>query len=369
MPGSYRADHVGSLLRPDEVKQARVSFSEGSINSDQLKEVEDKAVLAALERQKSIGIDVFTDGEFRRGGFQNDLVEAVEGFMPSDSPAVVRTWLGPGGVPQEQGTRQVVGAKLRQTRRLTGNQTPFVMANAPGPVKVTVPSPSQFPAISYLAGITDKFYPTRSDLIRELSGIVKSEVAALADDGVAYIQLDAPRYSYYVDTKWREHLRGLGEDPDRMFMEAVAADSHCIDGAKREGLTVALHICRGNNESKWYAEGGYEPIAEQLFGSLDVDRFLLEYDTDRAGIFEPLRFVPPGKDVVLGLVSTKLAQIESQDDLLRRIEEASQHVPIERLSLSPQCGFASTAAGNLMTQGNQWRKLELVVETARKVSG
>jgi len=369
MPGSYRADHVGSLLRPDEVKQARVSFSEGSINSDQLKEVEDKAVLAALERQKSIGIDVFTDGEFRRGGFQNGLVEAVEGFMPSDSPAVVRTWLGPGGAPQEQGTRQVVGAKLRQTRRLTGNQTPFVMANAPGPVKVTVPSPSQFPAISYLAGITDQFYPTRSDLIRELSGIVKSEVAALAEDGVAYIQLDAPRYSYYVDTKWREHLRGLGEDPDRMFMEAVAADSHCIDGAKREGLTVALHICRGNNESKWYAEGGYEPIAEQLFGSLDVDRFLLEYDTDRAGTFEPLRFVPPSKDVVLGLVSTKLAQIESQDDLLRRIEEASQHVPIERLSLSPQCGFASTAAGNLMTQDDQWRKLELVVETARKVWG
>tara|TARA_Y100000815_G_scaffold127115_1_gene114543 strand:- start:182 stop:790 length:609 start_codon:yes stop_codon:yes gene_type:complete len=202
-----------------------------------------------------------------------------------------------------------------------------------------------------------------------LSGIVKSEVAALAEDGVAYIQLDAPRYSYYVDTKWREHLRGLGEDPDRMFMEAVAADSHCIDGVKREGLTVALHICRGNNESKWYAEGGYEPIAEQLFGSLDVDRFLLEYDTDRAGTFEPLRFVPPGKDVVLGLVSTKLAQIESQDDLLRRIEEASQHVPIERLSLSPQCGFASTAAGNLMTQDDQWRKLELVVETARKVWG
>ena len=369
MPGSYRADHVGSLLRPDEVKQARVSFSEGSINSDQLKEVEDKAVLASLERQKSIGIDVFTDGEFRRGGFQNDLVEAVEGFMPSDSPAVVRTWLGPGGTPQEQGTRQVVGAKLRQTRRLTGNQTPFVMANAPGPVKVTVPSPSQFPAISYLAGITDQFYPTRSDLIRELSGIVKSEVAALAEDGVAYIQLDAPRYSYYVDTKWREHLRGLGEDPDRMFMEAVAADSHCIDGAKREGLTVALNICRGNNESKWFAEGGYEPIAEQLFGSLDVDRFLLEYDTDRAGTFEPLRFVPPSKDVVLGLVSTKLAQIESQDDLLRRIEEASQHVPIERLSLSPQCGFASTAAGNLMTQDDQWRKLELVVETARKVWG
>jgi 5-methyltetrahydropteroyltriglutamate--homocysteine methyltransferase len=369
MPGIYRADHVGSLLRPDEVKQARASFNEGSINAEQLKEVEDNAVLAALERQKSIGIDVFTDGEYRRTGFQNDMVESVDGFISTGSPAVVRVWQGPGGEPEEQGTRQVVAAKLRKARRLTGNQAPFLMANGPGLVKVTVPSPNQFPAISFQAGITDQFYPTRSDLIRDLADIVKSEVAALADDGVAYIQLDAPRYSYYVDTKWREHLRGLGEDPDRMFMDAVAADNHCIDGVKREGLTVALHICRGNNESKWYAEGGYEPIAEQLFGSLDVDRFLLEYDTDRAGTFEPLRFVPPGKDVVLGLVSTKLAQIESQDDLLRRIEEASQYVPMERLSLSPQCGFASTAAGNLMTQDEQWRKLELVVETARKAWG
>ena len=366
MPGSYRADYVGSLLRPDEVKQAKASFNAGSINADQLKEVEDKAV---LERQKSIGIDVFTDGEFRRTCFQNDLVEAVERFMPSDSPAVARTWQGTGGVPQEQETRHVLGAKLRQTRRLTGNQTPFVMANAPGPVKVTVPSPSQFPAISYLAGTTDQFYPTRSDLIREMAGIVKSEVAALANDGVAYIHLDAPRYGYYVDSKWKEHLRGLGEDPDRMFMEAVAAYTHCIEGVKREWLTVTLHICRGNNESKWYAEGGYEPIAEQLLGSLNVDRFLLEYDTDRAGIFEPLRFVPPDKDVVLGLVSTTLAQIESQDYLLRRIEEASQYVLLERLSLSPQCGFASTAAGNLMTEDEQWRKLELAVETARKVRG
>jgi 5-methyltetrahydropteroyltriglutamate--homocysteine methyltransferase len=154
-----------------------------------------------------------------------------------------------------------------------------------------------------------------------------------------------------------------------MFDEAVAADNHCVARIGKDGPTVALHICRGNNESKWYAEGGYEPIAEKLFGTLNVDRFLLEYDTDRAGTFEPLRFVPPGKDVVLGLISTKLPQPESQDDLLRRIEEASQYVPLENLSLSPQCGFASTAAGNLLTEDEQWRKLELVVETARKVWG
>ena len=369
MPGTYRADHVGSFLRPDEVKAARASFNDGNLTPDRLKEVEDRAVLAALERQKSIGVDIFTDGEFRRTGFQNDMVEVVDGFVSTGSPAVVRIWQGPGGKPQEQGTRQVVGAKLRQTRRLPGNQTPFVMANAPGPVKVTVPSPSQFPAISFQAGITDQFYPTRTDLLAELASIIRSEVAALAADGVAYIQLDAPRYSYYVDAKWREHLRGLGEDPDKMFDEAVAADNHCVEGIGKDGLTVALHICRGNNESKWYAEGGYEPIAEKLFGTLNVDRFLLEYDTDRAGTFEPLRFVPPGKDVVLGLISTKLPQPESEDDLLRRIEEASRYVPMENLSLSPQCGFASTAAGNLLTEDEQWRKLELVVETARKAWG
>ena len=192
MHGSYRADHVGSLLRPDEVKAARASFNEGSLTSEALKEVEDRAVLASLERQKSIGVDIFTDGEFRRTGFQNDMVEVVDGFVSTGSPAVVRIWYGPGGEPQEQGTRQVVGAKLRQTRRLTGNQTPFVMANAPGPVKMTVPSPSQFPAISFQAGITDQFYPTRSDLLTDLAGIIKAEVAALAADGVAYIQLDAP---------------------------------------------------------------------------------------------------------------------------------------------------------------------------------
>jgi 5-methyltetrahydropteroyltriglutamate--homocysteine methyltransferase len=369
MSEAYRADHVGSLLRPAEVKEARVAFRDGRLPLEQLRHVEDRAIWAALERQRSIGVHVFTDGEFRRTGFQNDLVEAVEGFVEAVRPAVVRIWQGPGGEPQEQGTRQVVGGILRPVRRLTEHQTKFLKEHAPGPVKMTVPSPNQFPAISFQAGVTDPFYRTRADLLWALVPIIKREIAALVDDGVLYIQVDEPRYSYYVDPKWRQHLRDLGEDPDTMFDEAIAADNACLEGIQRQGLTVAMHICRGNNESKWYAEGGYEPIAEKLFGSLAVDRFLLEYDTARAGTFEPLRFMPRDKVVVLGLVSSKEAPLESQDELRRRIDEASRYVPIDTLALSPQCGFASTAAGNLLTEDEQWRKLELVVETARKVWG
>ena len=261
----------------------------------------------------------------------------------------------------------MVAAKLRQVRGLTENQRGFLQEHAPGPVKMTLPSPSQFPAISYQPGVSDRFYPTRSDLLWEIAGFIRAEIAALLDAGVDYIQIDAPRYSYYVDPRWREHLRELGEDPDAMFEDAVNADNFCLEGAQRSGATVAMHICRGNNQSKWYAEGGYEAIAERLFGSLAVDRFLLEYDTERAGTFEPLRFMPEDKMVVLGLVSSKEAAVESRDYLLERIEEASRYVPLDRLALSPQCGFASTAAGNQLTEDDQWRKLELVAEVAREV--
>ena len=367
MQGIYRADHVGSLLRPDAVKEARRAFQQGRLDADALREAEDRAILDALERQRTAGVEVFTDGEFRRTGFQNDLIEAVEGFVTPETPAVVRTWQGPGDTPTEQGTRQVVGAKLRQVRGLTENQREFLQAHAPGPVKVTVPSPSQFPAICFQQGVSDRFYPTRSELLWEISGFIKAEVHALLESGVDYIQIDAPRYSYYVDPTWRQHLRDLGEDPDAMFEEAVAADNFCLEGAQRPGSTVALHVCRGNNQSKWYAQGGYEAIAERLFGTLAVDRFLLEYDTERAGTFEPLRFMPADKMVVLGLISSKDATLESQDYLVERIEEASQYVPLERLALSPQCGFASTAPGNLLTEDEQWRKLELVAETCRRV--
>jgi methionine synthase II (cobalamin-independent) len=369
MSAPYRADHIGSFLRPAAVKEARAAFQAGRLPLEQLRHVEDQAILDVLARQRSIGVDVFSDGELRRSGFQNDLVEAVEGFVTTVRPAVVRIWQGPGGEPQEQGTRQVVGGPLRQMRRLTEQQTQFLQAHAPGPVKMTLPSPNQFPAISFQPGLSDQFYPTRSDLLWALVAIIKQEIAALAEAGVPYIQVDEPRYSYYVDAKWRQHLRDLGEDPDTSFDAAIAADNACLAGIRRQGLTVAMHICRGNNESKWYAEGGYEPIAEKLFGTLDVDRYLLEYDTARAGTFEPLRFMPRDKLVVLGLVSSKEPQLESQDELLRRIDEAARYVPIENLALSPQCGFASTAAGNLLSEDEQWRKLDLVVATARRVWG
>lgn len=369
MPESFRADHVGSLLRPNEVKAARASFREGRLTEQKLHQIEDRAILNALEQQRSIGLDIFTDGEFRRASFQHDLVESLEGFVPSEQPVVERTWQGPGGQPQQQGNRWVVASKLRQVRRLTGLQTDFLKTHASGPIKMTVPSPSQLPPICFQTGLTDQFYPTRSDLLSEFVSIVRAEITALVDDGVSYIQVDAPRYSYYVDPSWRDHLKELGEDPDRTFEEAVSADTSCLEGVRRHGLTVAMHLCRGNNQSKWFAQGGYEPIAEKLFGALPVDRFLLEYDTERAGTFEPLRFVPRDKTVVLGLLSSKDATLETQEELLRRIDEASRYVPVENLALSPQCGFASVAAGNLLSEDDQWRKLELVVETARKVWG
>ena len=369
MPANYRADHVGSLLRPSRIHEARTAMREGDVGPDELRTIEDQAILEALERQRAAGMEVFTDGEFRRTGFQNDLIESVEGFVDTETPAVVRVWQGPGGEPSEQGTRQVVGGKLTKVRSLTAHQREFLQAHAPGPVKITLPSPSQFPAISFQPGLSDRSYPTRSELLWEIAGIIRSEIEELLEAGVDYIQMDAPRYSYYVDPRWRRHLQELGEDPDRMFAEAVEADIFCLEGAQRAEATVAMHICRGNNQSKWYAEGGYEAIAERLFNALPVDRFLLEYDTERAGTFEPLRFMPADKMVVLGLISSKDPAPESPDYILERIEEASGYVPLENLALSPQCGFASTAAGNLLTDEEQWRKLELVAEIRRKVWG
>ena len=369
MPGIYRADHVGSLLRPAAVKDARGAYQAGRMAADELRAIEDRAILDALEKQRAAGLQIYTDGEFRRTGFQNDLIETVDGFVATDTPAVTRVWQGPGGEPAEQGTRQVVGGKLQRRRGLTENQWPFLQAHAPGPIKMTIPSPSQFPALSYQPGLTDQYYAGRSELLWEIAGIIKAEIAALRAAGVAYIQIDAPRYSYYVDPRWRRHLRDLGEDPDRMFTEAVAADAYCLEGAPGPDVTLALHVCRGNNQSKWYAEGGYENIAEHLFAALPVDRFLLEYDTARAGTFEPLRFIPPGKVAVLGLISSKDPALEPPETLRRRIDEAAAYVPLENLALSPQCGFASTAAGNLLTEEQQWRKLALVSEICARVWG
>ena len=200
--------------------------------------------------------------------------------------------------------------------------------------------------------------------------IIKTEIQALVDEGVQYVQVDAPRYSYYIDPKWRSYVKNeMGLDPDQALDEAIRVDNACLEVAKRPGVILAIHLCRGNNRSQWYAEGGYDAIAEKLFGRLNVDAFLLEYESDRAGSFEPLRFVPRGKTVVLGLVSSKLPELESQDHLAKRIDEASKYIALENLAISPQCGFASTMEGNLLTEEQQWEKLKLVVDTARQVWG
>ena len=365
MSALYRAEHVGSLLRPAELLEARRSAS-----AKQLRALEDEHIARVIAKQRDLGFQVVTDGELRRRNFMSDFTDAVEGFDLGD--AVGRSWHA-GSDSKEAKTAVssvtgVVSAKLRQVRRLTGHELPFLKKHSSLPIKTTLPSATQFPAISFKRGVTDKIYKDYSALLWEIVEILKGELQKLAAEGVEYIQIDAPRYSYYLDPKWRAWIEiEMRVDPDAALEEAVQADNACFRAARREGVTLGIHLCRGNNRSHWYAEGGYDAIAERVFGSLEVDRFLLEYDDARSGTFAPLRFVPKGKTVVLGLVSSKVPRLEDAAELRRRIEEASQYVPLENLALSPQCGFASTAEGNLLTEEEQWRKLELVVEIARKV--
>ena len=365
MPARYRAEHVGSLLRPPELLQARAACAQGRLSPDELRPIEDRAILEAIEKQGQVGLDIVTDGEMRRGSWLTDMADAVEGFVPD---RVTVEWKGPGG-GAEGSTAHAVGAKLRKTRKLTAHELPFLKKNAPGPFKVTVPAPSNFVIASYKTGITDKFYPTHTDLLEDLVKMVRDEIEWLVSEGAPYIQLDAPYYSHYLDPQQRDRLKQLGFDPDTEFHNSILGDNLCLKSIPRANVTFGIHVCRGNSRSRWYTEGGYDAIAEKLFGVLDVDEFLLEYDTERSGGFEPLRLVPRGKTVVLGLVTTKVPALESQDDLRRRIDQAARYVPLENLALSPQCGFASVASGNLLSIDDQWRKLELVANTARKVWG
>jgi 5-methyltetrahydropteroyltriglutamate--homocysteine methyltransferase len=364
----YRADHVGSLLRPPDLLQARV---DQGVTLEERHELEDRHIERILQRQRDIGLQIFTDGELRRAGFMSDFYDSVEGLDTDGT--VARAWQSATGTaiegnhPLARLTGSVI-APIRQTKRLTRHETEFLRLHSPGDIKMTLPSANQFPALAYKKGLSERAYPTYSEFLWDVVPIIRSEIAALVDDGVDYIQIDAPRYSYFIDEKWRQYVRGeMGVDPDAALDEAIRADNACFAAAAGAGIVRGIHLCRGNNRSQWYAEGGYDPIAERLFAGLDADVFLLEYDSDRAGTFEPLRFVPKDKAVVLGLVSTKVPELETRDQLLHRIEEASRYVPIENLALSPQCGFASTFEGNRLTEDDQWRKLELVVATARQV--
>lgn len=380
MSSNYRADQVGSFLRSPELKEARSAQQQDRLSLEQLRAVEDREILRVLQMQREVGIDILSDGEYRRGGWASDFQEAVDGYVPGEPP-VVMTWHASnsttptleaappaGAAGAGLGNTRVIGDKLRSKRRLTEHETAFLNQHARGAFKMTMPAATYVVSRGYKPGVTDTVYASRADVLRDAARIIAAELQALVAEGVPYVQLDNPHYPDYISEERRAQWRSLGVDSDQALRDDIAADNASIAGLDRSRVTVGMHLCRGNGPlGRWHTEGGYERIAEQVFGGIDVDRFLLEYDSQRAGGFEPLRFVPRGKLVVLGLITTKSGELESQDVLLRRIDEASKYVPIEDLALSPQCGFASTLVGNPLSWDEQRRKLELVVETAGKV--
>ncbi|MGH9705068.1 MAG: cobalamin-independent methionine synthase II family protein, partial [Candidatus Acidiferrales bacterium] len=289
MSTKYRADQVGSFLRPKDLLELRKSAAAGD---DRLRALEDRHIQAVLAKQKDLGFEIFTDGELRRRNFMSDYTDAVEGFDLAD--AVARSWKA--GQSKDAPVSSVTGivtAKLRAVRPLTGHELTFLKQNSPGAIKMTLPSATQFPAISFKRGVTDKYYADHSALLWDIVEIMKVELARLAAEGVKYIQIDAPRYSYFMDPKWREWIRAeMKVEPDALLEDSIRADNACFAAARMPGVTLAIHLCRGNNRSHWYAEGGYDAIAEKMFGTMEVDRFLLEYDDARSGSFEPLRLVP-----------------------------------------------------------------------------
>jgi 5-methyltetrahydropteroyltriglutamate--homocysteine methyltransferase len=357
----YRADHVGSFLRPAQLLAAR---GDHTTPADRLRTIEDQCILDTLRQQQQRGFRIYSDGELRRSTFMSGFNDAVEGI--TDGDAVQRRWSG--ATVAKLG---IATGKLGTKRRMTKHEVAFLKAQSPGHIKITLPSANQFPAICFKKGVTEAVYGSYTELLWDCAPIIAAEVRALADDGVQYIQLDAPRYSYFIDPKWRGYLKTeFGMDPEAALDDAIRVDNAALnDVTGRPGLFTCIHLCRGNNRSQWYAEGGYDAIAEKVFNQLNVDAFSLEFDTPRSGTFEPLRHVPKGKTVVLGLISTKVGDVESADAIAARVDEAARYLPLEQLALSPQCGFASMCDGNLLSVDEQWRKMDLVAEVASRVWG
>jgi len=364
MATTLHADHIGSLLRPPELIEAKRQHLAGKIDADRLREIEDESILKALDLQKAAGIEIFTDGEYRRETFLDPLTHGLEGLTrePVPDDARGRRWQGPHADVANETVEEfdsflatVVGGKLSRTGRLTGEEAAFMAQHSPGPWKITMPGPMLRAFAMYRPGVS-KGYNSAAEVALDMAAIMAEEVRDLAKDGVGYIQLDSLLYANPV--------------PAEVLTASIEADNIVIDAAKAAGIeTVGLHMCRGNNRSSWLAEGSYEPCAQEAFNKLHADRFLLEYDTARAGGFEPLRFMPKDKFVVLGLITSKEGTLEPMDVLQARIEEAAKYVPLENLGISPQCGFASSLLGNLLSWDDQQHKLELVVRTANKVWG
>ncbi len=359
---TYRSDVIGSLLRPAYLKQAREQRAAGELAPATFKQIEDRAANEAIELQTQAGLDVVTDGEMRRYAFYGHFIDAVEGFDKYGG------WAIP--FHDEQGNelvlkRPVVLSRLKRIRPLCTEEFAYARARTERPLKVTLINAQQAAAY-YDAEKSKGAYATIEAYLADVVDLLRAEVAELVHLGCTYIQLDAPQYAGLLDPAIREGYRKRGTDPDKLLDRCIELDNAVI--GEHPGVTFGIHLCRGNNQSKFYASGGYDPIVG-VFERTRFQRFLLEYDDERSGSFEPLRHVPEDRTVVLGLVTTKKPALESKDTLKRRIEEATAYMPLERLALSPQCGFASTEAGNLLTEADQAAKLRLVAEVAREVWG
>ncbi|MBZ5681930.1 MAG: cobalamin-independent methionine synthase II family protein [Acidobacteriia bacterium] len=358
----YRSDVIGSLLRPAYLKEARDRHESGKLSEAEFKRVEDRAVNEAIDTQTRVDLEVMTDGEMRRYAFYGHLIDAVEGFDK----------FGGWAIPfrNEKGEelvlpRPVVVSKLRRKRPLCAEEFTYMRARTDRAAKTTMISAQQAAAY-YDGNKSSGAYPKIDAYLADLVDILRGEVEELIRLGCTYIQIDSPQYTALLDPQLREGYRQRGNDPDRLLDLSIEMDNAVI--GDHPGITFGLHLCRGNNQSKFYASGDYGPITK-VFQKTKFQRFLLEYDDERSGGFEPLRQVPEDRAVVLGLVSSKKAVLESKNELKHRIEQASAFMALERLALSPQCGFASTMEGNLLTPADQEAKLRLVAETAREVWG
>ena len=375
---SIRTDVVGSLLRPNHLKQAYAEREQKKIGDDDLRRIEDEAIREAVRLQEEAGLDVITDGEYRRLNFQDSFAASVSGFEARAVNLSFMESLSREGKPLQRWDpyhvadgaailqRRPVSQKLRLVRNLPLEEYSFVSGVARQPAKVTLVGPDRIVQRFDYQNSKSVYWSTE-DFVADVVRIEREMIRSLIDAGCRYVQIDAPSYTAYVDGPSLDEMRERGEDPMKNLMRSIQADNEVL--RLFDGVTFGIHLCRGNQRSMWHREGSYDAIAEALFGGLQHDRFLLEYDSPRAGTFEPLRFVPKGKVVVLGLVSTKVPALETVDDLKSRIDRASKYLPLEQLAISPQCGFASDVVGNLISEDDQKRKLEVVVETARQVWG
>jgi 5-methyltetrahydropteroyltriglutamate--homocysteine methyltransferase len=362
----FRADHVGSFLRPKRLLEARDRKARGEITAGQLRAAEDDAIAEIVRFQEDVGLKSVTDGEFRRTYFHIDFLEQLGG-VKTDIPVTIRK---PDGSEELAPPVMRVIDKVRHVKDIQRADFEYLKSKvAPGRTpKVTIPSPTMLHFRGGRAGISREHYPELEPFYQDVADAYGAELRSLAGAGCTYVQMDDTNLAYLCDDKMREAARSRGDDPDEL-PHRYASFINRVVAQKPEGMTLAVHLCRGNFKSTWAAQGGYEPVAEALLSEMDVDGYFLEYDDARSGDFKPLRFLPKGKTVVLGLVTTKLSQLESKDALRRRIDEASKYAPLEQLCLSPQCGFSSTVHGNDIAVEAQRAKLRLIVETADEVWG